>query len=182
MSEQQINDRVAELRRSFDETFAEPRESPERDEQDFLIIDVAGETFAVRVSELAIVEAHRKIVPVPGDQPNLLGLAGVQGRLVPVYDLAGFLGLGRSEHPDWLAICGQSDRVALAFGKLLAHARVRLNALHSPEFSNTNTSRSNVREAIKLEASTVYILDLVEIVEEIKRQSGAASAEAGSAR
>ena len=95
-----------------------------------LAILVAGEPYAIRLRDISGLLTTRKIVAVPGATPDLLGLAGVRGDLVPVFDLGALLGRpALTEPPRWLALCGADERIALAFAEFAGHLRVSPDAL-----------------------------------------------------
>lgn len=87
-----LNRRLEELRRAFDDSFALPALPQDVDQEDMLGIRVGSLHFAVRVNDLAGVHACRKIVALPESVDGLLGVVGLRGRLVAVYDLAELLG------------------------------------------------------------------------------------------
>ena len=119
-----LND-VAELRRVFDQTFAAPEPPPPGETDDFLLVRAGGRPFALRVLELARLEGRRRVVALPGSNPWLLGLATVQGQVVPVYRLEAVLGAPGGDAPSpWLVICGGGAPLGLAFGALEGYARV----------------------------------------------------------
>jgi chemotaxis signal transduction protein len=107
---------IEALRREFDEGFASPAGLPDAGLEPFVAIRSAGQPLALRVSDLTRLEARREIVPLPAQNPNLLGIAGIQGRLVPVYCLALLLGFERDAADwRWIAVCGSPDPFGLAF-------------------------------------------------------------------
>lgn len=123
-------DRAAALRHAFDRSFAEPPPPAATACEDLLAIRVAGEPYALRLRDITGLLTTRKVVPVPAATPHLLGLAGVRGDLVPVFDLGALLGRGAlAEPPRWLALCGVDDRIALAFAEFEGHLRVPQDAL-----------------------------------------------------
>ena len=84
--------RARELRRAFDQTFAEVPLPVTQDVTNLLGIRVGGDPFAIRLGEVAGLFADRKIVPLPSPVPELLGVAGFRSGLIPIYSLRGFLG------------------------------------------------------------------------------------------
>jgi len=85
--------KVAEMRRQFDESFARPRPHHLPAGESMLAIVVRGEPFAVRLAETAGLAAlEGKILPVPSEAKELLGLIGHRGTVVPVFSLAALLG------------------------------------------------------------------------------------------
>ncbi len=110
---------IDDLRQAFDGSFAAPAAVPEADLEQFLAIRSAGQPLALRVAELTRLEARREIVALPVENRDLLGIAGIQGRLVPIYCLASLLGLGRDVADwRWIAVCGLPDSLGLAFESL----------------------------------------------------------------
>jgi chemotaxis signal transduction protein len=161
-------EKAEELRREFDASFAAPPASRAGETIDLLSIRVGNELLAMRVSELAGLDAHRKIVPLPARDGALLGIAGIGGRLVPVYSLALLLGQESPEEPLWLAIVGEEAPVGLAFGAFEGHLRVSHEALHVPAAE----LRRHVGGALKLASGVRYILDLKSIVIAIQERVG----------
>ena len=104
-----------ELRREFDAAFSLPPRPPERDQESLLGVPVARHPYALRVHDLVRLEAAGKIVPVPGRNPSVLGLAGLRGQLVPVFSLTRLLGHPRdAQPPRWFAVHGAETPLALA--------------------------------------------------------------------
>ena len=111
-----VSERVAELRLAFDEARAMPSSERAEEAENLLAIRISGDAYAIKVSEIAGLATGKKIVPVPGPIPELLGLAGIRGRLVPVYSLDALLGYdSEGEQPRWLALCGTEECFAVAF-------------------------------------------------------------------
>jgi chemotaxis signal transduction protein len=83
---------AAELRETFDASFANAHAAEPPPELDLLEIRVAEHGYALRLSQVLALHADRKLVPVPGPRPELLGLVGMRGVVAPVYDLRLLLG------------------------------------------------------------------------------------------
>jgi len=82
-----------------------------------------------------------KIVPVPGAAPELLGLAGIRGGVVPVFSLASILGEPSSSDQDrWMLLCGTPEPIAIAFSQFDGHLRLPASSLH-PDASAESTRR-----------------------------------------
>lgn len=135
-----------DLRSAFDAGFAYPSRATERDAVALLALRVAGAPVAVRVLETGGLMPVRPIVPVPGRRPELLGVAGVRGALVPVYSLARLLGRAEDDPPRWIVLAANAagDRVGLAVatferhllvpsGELRPAAPTGAAAAHAPE-------------------------------------------------
>jgi chemotaxis signal transduction protein len=125
-----ILNRLAEIRRSFDESFAAPARSHEEERRSALAIRAGDGRFAVRVEDLAGVEACRKIVKLPGSLPGLLGVAGIRGRLLAAYDLGALLGqpsreLGKERAPlRWILVSFADRGIGLLVEEIEAFVRV----------------------------------------------------------
>lgn len=135
MSNAPVNasDRVAELRRAFDESFAAPPSAGKEEAEDLLCFRIRGDGYALRVHEIAGLAPAGRVLPLPSRTPELLGVAGHRGSLVPVYSLAGLLGYGPGrETPRWLALVGDRDPLALALGDLEGFKRIPRGDLHVP--------------------------------------------------
>jgi len=130
-----IPEKVAELRRVFDEARAVPFSAgTEGQAEDLLAIRISGDAYAIKVSEIAGLATGRKVVPVPSPIPELLGLAGIRGTLVPVYSLNALLGYGsQAERPRWLALCGTEECFALAFHEFEGYLSIAPGDLYPVE-------------------------------------------------
>jgi chemotaxis signal transduction protein len=105
---------VSALREAFDRAFAEPPPQREEAPQKFLAVRAGGAPFAFRLAEIAGVAVDRKLTSLPSPVPELLGLAGLRGRLVPVYSLTALLGgIPESTAGRWLVLIAEGH-VALA--------------------------------------------------------------------
>lgn len=122
--------RLAEIRRSFDASFAAPALRHDEERRSALAIQAGEGRFAVRVEDLAGVEACRRIVRLPANLPGLLGVAGIRGRLLAAYDLGALLGqpsrdLGKGRAPlRWILVCGKEPGIGLVIEEIEAFVRV----------------------------------------------------------
>lgn len=170
-----LSEKVAELRRVFDAARAIPFSDGAVEQTDNLLaMRISGDAYAIRVSEIAGLATGRKVVAVPGPIPELLGLAGIRGRLVPVYSLSGLLGYGlHAEQPRWLALCGVEERFALAFQELEGYLRISQEELYSVE--QNDAMRMHVKQLARgpgVVRPVVNIALLRESIQERCRRSG----------
>jgi purine-binding chemotaxis protein CheW len=148
VQEPQTIAKVAELKRIFDQTFAEAPRSDPSPEDDLLAISVGSDPYAIRLSEVAGLLSDRKVTWLPGSVPELIGLMGLRGALVPVYDLRALLGYGRGTVPRWFLIAG-ATQVALAFDRFDGHLRVSRAAVSTGSFHNAPTQLPCVHEVVR---------------------------------
>lgn len=122
--------KAEELRAAFDAAFARPAEAPGHGSVALLALRVGGAPVAVRVLETAGLMAARPITPVPSRRPELLGVAGVRGAIVPVYSLARLLGHPDEGDPRWFVLAAAGgERVALAVSAFERHVVAPPSAL-----------------------------------------------------
>lgn len=64
--------------------------------------NVGGNRLVSEIGQVLEVLATPPLTPVPGVKPWMLGIANVRGRLLPVVDLCGYLGLANTtHHSEW---------------------------------------------------------------------------------
>lgn len=125
--------RLHSLRESFDRAFAEPLAPPGGATVDLLAVRVRGEPYVLCASEVEAVQVDRMITPVPSRNAELLGIIGMRGLIVAVYDLAALLGVEGVEGGEarrWLALAKGS---ALAFAFDVFEGQLRVEQLTKPK-------------------------------------------------
>ncbi|MGK3982940.1 chemotaxis protein CheW [Sorangium sp. So ce136] len=174
-----LAERLAALQRAFDASFAAPAEARPEEPARGLAIRAGDRRLVARVDELAAVEPCRRIAPLAGGPPGLLGLAGLRGRLVAVYDLAALVG-GRPRAgaaagptPRWLLVCAEHPDIALAIDELEGHARFSCADVRADNGADTG---EHVREAVDVDGAPRGLLRVPAIAATVLRraQRGAA--------
>lgn len=114
---------LRELARAFDAGFEQEPNVQRFEQESVLDVRVGDETCTLRCRELVALTRDCMITALPGARPEVLGLTGFRGQLVPVLSLAHCLGLIGTETPRWLALIEtrQGERVAFAFDALVRH-------------------------------------------------------------
>lgn len=136
--------KAAQLRQAFDRTFALPPSLASPEVEDLLTIRVAGDPYAIRLLDIAGIVTGRRVVSVPAVTPDLLGLAGIHGGVVPVFGLSSILGYGPDPgSPRWMILCGSEEPIALAFSDFEGYLRLPTSALHADE--NFRATREHVK-------------------------------------
>jgi chemotaxis signal transduction protein len=159
-----MTDIAAALRRAFDRSFAEPLPAGLAAFEDFLAIRIGGTAYAVRLPEIAGLHAGRKVVPIPRTAPELLGIVGLRGTVVPVFDLRVLLGCPEGAGPRWLMLARSSQPVALAFEQFEGYLRIAA----APEPA-LKTSR-HISEAVLVAGVPRPIIDMASLLEAIARR------------
>jgi len=104
---------AAALRRAFQRSFAEPVEAGAEVVEDYLAIRLGGDPHALRLADVACIAPWRPLARYPSPAAGWLGLAGVDGAVLPVYDLAQLMGYARGPALRWMVTAKAA--VALAF-------------------------------------------------------------------
>ncbi|GIJ67114.1 hypothetical protein Voc01_020310 [Virgisporangium ochraceum] len=129
-------DRLAALRHAFDSAFALPPPPRDDDLVDLLAVTADADALAVPLTAMAGLVADRAVTPLPGSPADLIGVAGLRGHLVPVYDLARILGSGRTRGPErtvrWMVLAAGSPTFAVAVDRVDGHLRVPRDAIAEP--------------------------------------------------
>lgn len=146
--ELELGVRVAEMRHAFDQIFAAPDPPAAEECEDFVAVRIAGQPFAFRVRELAHIESHRKVVAVPSGRAGLLGLAGIRGKLVPVFSPEVVLGAPPTPAPrQWIAVCRHEAPFGLAFDSLEGYFRVPRSSIIAAADGNQASVQQVVRDS-----------------------------------
>lgn len=161
--------RAEELRREFDRSFMEPVSQGAAETIPFVGIHLGGEPYALRVADIGGLHGHVVIVPCPTPLPELIGLAGFRGALVPVYDLAALFG-----HPAsagrWLALA--ADRtVAYAFDEFDAQFRALPDAVNADQRPD---GRAHIKSTVRHGGGLWPIIDLPALTTTIKDRAESA--------
>lgn len=159
-----IEQKLIELRQGFDQSFARAAGGPQPAELDFVAIIVAGDAYAIRLSEVQSLHVDRALVPAPSLLPELLGVCGFRSLLTPVYDLAQLLGYRAGSSARWLVLARHPSPIAFAFSDFSAHLRVPLESVSSSEVTSSGVA---VGGAVHSQGIARPVLRLPSLVETI---------------
>jgi len=138
------NNTASQLRLAFDRSFGLPPLVASPPGEDLLTIRVAGDPYAIRLIDIAEILTDCRIVAVPSVTPDLLGLAGIHGGIIPVFGLSSILGYAPDPgSPRWMILCSSEEPFALAFSDFEGYLRLPTSALHSDE--NFRATREQVK-------------------------------------
>lgn len=161
--------RAADLRRAFDRSFAEAAGAAAVEVEDLLAIRVGGDPCALRLAEVRGLFADRRVVGLPKARPGLLGLAGLRGSLVPVYDLGALLGYPPAAAPRWLVLAAAAP-IGLAFEAFEGHLRLARGAL--VEGGGEAGRRRHAREVARTPDRPRPIVDVASVIQALRREEG----------
>jgi chemotaxis signal transduction protein len=162
-----VTAKAAELRNAFDRARALPflLEVRERIEN-LLVLRVSGDAFAIRLGEISGLATDRKIIAFPSPIPELLGVAAIRSRLVPVYSLAALLGYSAQATPGrWLVLCGTEAPVGLAINDFEGYVRVPLSRVYAAGQKDASLHVRHVVRAADTARDVVSIPHIIEIIQ-----------------
>jgi purine-binding chemotaxis protein CheW len=134
-----------------------------------LALRVGGDPYVVRLAEVQGVLAKQRIVPVPSPVPELLGIAGCRGAIVPVYSLRALLSPGGAAGPQgelaaWVLLAGAPSPIGFAFDSFDGTLRV------PPTDVAPGAARPHhVHETLRVADGLRGIIDMRSIVERVQR-------------
>ncbi|HLG56355.1 MAG TPA: chemotaxis protein CheW [Vicinamibacterales bacterium] len=123
-----MHDRAAELRQSFDRSFAHAWDSEHTTSESLLALGIRSHHYAVRMSDVSGLFVDKNVTHLPSPVAALSGLAGFRGTVLPIYDLGLLLGHPKAAAPRWLIVTAGTP-VGLAFDAFDGHLRVRPDAI-----------------------------------------------------
>lgn len=161
---------AAALRHAFDRARAIPISSEAVEQiENLLAIRLSGDAFAIRLSEISGLATDQKIVAFPSPIPELLGIAGIRGRLVPVYSLAALLGYSaNADHGRWLALCGAEEPVGFAINDFEGYLRVPVGDIYVAE--KRDVLSTHVSHLVRTSDTVRAVISIPLLVEIIQRR------------
>jgi purine-binding chemotaxis protein CheW len=154
-----LRTRLTELRRGFDHGFTLPAAEEVDDLLDLLLVRIGREPYALRLAQLGALEADRTITPVPSENTELLGIAGVRGTVVAVFDLASLLGSPRPESTRWIVLA-KGAPLAFAFNVFDGQVGVRPDTIASAGVGRG----ALVPEVVMKDSTHIPLLDVPALV------------------
>lgn len=167
----QFSKTARDLRNEFDHLYSLPRSLPKAGEmENLLVVRLAGVLYAIRLAEISGLESKRKIVSIPSPVPEVLGIAGIRGKLVSVYSLAALLGYApETAQHRWMVLCGNEDQAGLAFGEFEGYLQIPAAQVHA----SSQKEAGHLVEHMALTKDTACaILNIPSLVDTIRRRCG----------
>ncbi len=164
--------RVVDLRDSFDQAFANPPAILTEETEDVLLVRIGGDPYVLCSRDMSGLATGKKIAPLPSRRPELVGMVGIRGSLVPVYSLMTFLGyVAHRSTSRWVALSRGAEPVGLAFQDFEGFVRVRKKDVHATDNAN---ARRHVREVARVGDVTRPVVDIASALEFLKTHAGGA--------
>jgi chemotaxis signal transduction protein len=163
-------ERAEQLRDAFRNGFSRAHETQRIAYEDLLAFRIAGDPYAVRLTEVAALQADRKVVPLPSAVPELLGIAALRGAIAPVYALGPWLGYPSAPLPRWLMLTAGPDPVWLAIDHFEAQLRVERTEI-SGDAHFEGERAAHLRGAVRAADALRPIVQLASVLEAIAARS-----------
>jgi purine-binding chemotaxis protein CheW len=163
-----LNERAAELRSAFDRLFSQAPNGDIAVVEALLAIRVGSNPYLVRLTEVSGLFPDKKVTWLPSHVPELLGLAGLRGTVLPVYDLGMLLGCPKSAAPRWMLVTAGRP-VGLAFDGFEGYLSVRPGAI-VPEVRAEARER-HVREIVHTADLVRPLVSLASLLESIQNRA-----------
>lgn len=158
---------VDELRRAFDDAFARQATEAGTRAAELLAVPFGADHYLLPLRELTGLLVDRRITALPTRNPKFLGVVGIRGTVLPVWDLGALLGQPASERaPRWLATAS-TPRVGLAFGRFDGHVRLPHDALGS---APDRDAGAHVRAIVRTGGVLQRVVDLQSILAAIEQE------------
>lgn len=131
-----------------------------------LLFALGEEQYAIALERAQQVLPLSPVTPVPGASAHLLGVVNLQGRLLAVLDLAGFLGLPAAPEEGFVVVL-RHDPPEL--GLLVSHVTDIVTVRHDACEALPGTSEHHpaLTAQLRMEGALVGILDAERLVEEV---------------
>lgn len=152
------------LREEFDRAFALAASEPEAGAQQLLAIRAGGQPYALRLAAIRGLHVDRRVLSMPSRLPELLGLTGVRGQAVPVFDLAALLGQPPQRAPRWLVLAAGRHSAAFAFEQFDAYHAVR------PGDWLAAPAHAFVEASVRLDGAPRPLLSLQSLIDDLERR------------
>ena len=163
-----IDKRATELRMAFDQSFAQASAGVSASTEAFLAIGVGGDNYALRLSEISGLYTNKKVLALPSDVPELLGVASFRGALIPVYDLRVLLGYPVNLRPRWLVQVAAATPIGLAFDRFDGHLHLPRDAIGKEE--KAQEREQHLTESLRTNGEVRPIVSVASMIESIKKR------------
>ncbi len=167
--ESKIGKTAADLRNEFDQLYSvpPPSSSAAGEIENLLVIRMAQSLYAIRLAEITGLESKRKIVAVPGPISEMLGIAGVRGKFVSVYNLTALVGCSSDvTERHWMVLCGGEDQIGLGFVEFMGYLRVPGAQIY--EGSREKDAGDHIEAMARMGETTYAVLSVPSLLKRIR--------------
>jgi purine-binding chemotaxis protein CheW len=163
-----ISETAAGLRLAFDRSFSDTTRVDIAVVETLLAVRVGSHPYVLRLTEVSGLFVDKKITWLPSPVSELLGIAAVRGKILPIYDLAMLLGCPRASAPRWLLVTADT-LVGLAFEDFDGYLSVRRESIVAD--ARVEGIERHVREILRTDIARP-IIHLSSVLETIGNRGG----------
>jgi purine-binding chemotaxis protein CheW len=154
----------------FDESFASAPGSEQQPLVPLIAILVSGDPAVLRARDILGIAKVKRILPFPSVFAEVIGIAGMRGVVVPVFDLAKLLQMPTAQgRTDWLVLANRESPIAFAFEKFEGQVEVSPAAIFSAE---TPSGADGPTLLARVGSSIRPVVEVPHLVEEIRKRAG----------
>lgn len=174
--EARVTDKAGELRQAFDRVFAlAPLTGTDTAVvENLLAVRIGSHPYALRLAEVSGLLLDKKVTWIPSSVSELLGIAGMRGSILPVYDLGMLLGCPRAAAPRWMVVTAAAS-IGLAFEGFDGYLSVRPEAIVSDVRAEAH--ERHVREVVQAAGLLQPLVSLSSVLESIKNRASCDASE-----
>lgn len=167
-------DKLHDLRREFDESFAQPMTQDKAALIKLLIVQAGDGNFVLRLGDALGLHACPRIIALPGARSGLLGLSGIRGQLIAVYRLSVILGADAAVHtpPRWLLLPRADGQLAIGLDGISAYVNAPTSAI-CPAVSPSSIAPDLCPHVFDHSGTPRPVLDINAVVAAIRRDAAA---------
>ncbi|MBE7557980.1 chemotaxis protein CheW [bacterium] len=137
------------------------------DARALIVLELAGERFAVELTDVSEVIRDYPLYPVPGAPEFVDGVVNLRGRVVTVLSGRRLLGLADDPPPTGeriLILQGPGELLGVRVDRVVGVKRVAVSALEPPLAGKAGDARGALRGLFTSEDRAVSLLDLAKLV------------------
>jgi purine-binding chemotaxis protein CheW len=156
-------------------------ENVQLNEQQFVVLDLNGELYAVEIERVQEIYRMEAITAVPHAPAGVEGIINLRGRVTPVVNLRQCLGIARSEAtPQSRIVLARAGEgwIGLIVDGVSQVLRIPAAAIEPPPAMVGGAHAGLMRGIAKVDRQLVILLDLNQIVDQVEAilPTGAATA------
>jgi chemotaxis signal transduction protein len=159
--------RLRALRDAFDASFAAAEAARQDPSFHGLAVRLGGDPYALPLRALSGIVGDARLSPLPSPVPAFLGVAGLAGRPVPVFDLRRLLGYRPAAPPGGIVLVNAPEPLGLAVDALEGQFAAEEEAL-----DQAATGPRLVSGAVRHGRLVRPVVDVAQVIAAVRRHSG----------
>lgn len=125
-------------------------------------VRIGAESYAVPVGDVLEITDLGEVAPLPGAPAGVLGLRNLHGRVLPVIDVAGLLGLTSDARPQRIVVAEHA-------GRLAGLAVDRVTDVEALAHTEEEAAGPHLRGAALVDGALVGAIDVASVLDAIEQ-------------